>query len=320
MPWGWFESEEQKRAKARLAHTVAELEAGKLPPEAVKRVKRLGQQREATGFFVADLSPGEHLLAREAGYESLGVAMGTAVYKIGWNRSPGWVFPSTGIAPDLTKAQNEVRRLALQRLKYEAKLMGAHGVIGVRIQLQNLDWAGGVIEYMAVGTAIRVPGRPPAEQPFTSNLSGQEFWALHQAGYWPRGLAYGICCYYVAASWKSQSLERGGWFSAGNQEVPQFTQGMFEARRDAMARLHAHGERLGADYLVDAEAWCDSEGIERSENVTDLLVTFFAKGTAIALETEAPPAPHAKPLTFMDLKSGKQSQLTRHGPGLVDSE
>jgi uncharacterized protein YbjQ (UPF0145 family) len=310
MPWGWFESAEAKQAKAVLAHAVQELEGGKLPPQAVERLKELRALREATGFFVADLSPGAHLLAREAGYESLGVAMGTAVYKIGWNRRPGGiVIPTTGPSEDRTKAQNEVRRLALARLEQEARAMGAHGVIGVRIEARNLDWAGGVLEYMAVGTAIRVPGRPPAEHPFTSNLSGQEFWALHQAGYWPRGLVYGICCYYVASSNETQRLGRGGWFSAPNQEVGQFTAGIREARRLALAAFHRHGAGLGADYVVDAEVWSDQEGVERTDTITDLLITFFAKGTAIAREAEAPPAPHPRPLTFMDLRTGKQSEL-----------
>ncbi|MDB5098521.1 MAG: hypothetical protein JWM80_2942 [Cyanobacteria bacterium RYN_339] len=310
MPWGWFESEEDKRAKAKQARTVELLNQGKLPPHALHRLNGLKRHHEATGFFLADLSPSELLLSQEAGYESLGVVMGTAVYKVGWNRQPGWVWPATGVSDDLTRAHNEVRRLALARLTHEAQALGAHGVIGVRIQMQRLDWAGGVLEYMAIGTAIRIPGRATAAAPFTSNLSGQEFWALHQAGYWPRGLVYGICCYYVAASWNSQRLERGGWFSAGNQEVTQFTDGMQVARRQAMAQLRTQGDRLGADYVVDAEAWCTPEGIERSENVTDLLITFFAKGTAIALEAEQPPAHQTRPLTFLDLNSGKQSTLT----------
>ena len=35
-------------------------------------------------------------------------------------------------------------------------------------------------------------------QPFTSDLSGQDFWTLIRAGYAPLGLVMGSCVYHIA--------------------------------------------------------------------------------------------------------------------------
>ncbi|GAC1478245.1 MAG: hypothetical protein NVS2B14_19500 [Chamaesiphon sp.] len=90
MPW-WWESEQEKQlreAKVRSekqrkeaqAATAKALERGEIPLEAKRRL----QMQKAKGdlFFSSDLTSNEHLLTREAGYQPIGLVMGTAFYKV----------------------------------------------------------------------------------------------------------------------------------------------------------------------------------------------------------------------------------------------
>ena len=72
-----------------------------------------------------------------------------------------------------------------------ARLIGAHGVVGVRLSLVRHEWADKTVEVQAIGTAVEGPGPAPNE-PWLSDLSGQEWWALHRAGYVPAALVWGL--------------------------------------------------------------------------------------------------------------------------------
>ena len=56
--------------------------------------------------------------------------------------------------------------------------------------------------FLAIGTAVRHEGsqgayRTPDGKPFTSDLSGQDFWTILNAGYRPLGFVMGNCVFYV---------------------------------------------------------------------------------------------------------------------------
>ena len=77
----------------------------------------------------------------------------------------------------LTQAMYSGREAAMQRMVAEAASVGADGVVGVRLDLVMYQGGHEVMEFMAVGTAVRSvthPGeyRAPNGQPFTSDLSG----------------------------------------------------------------------------------------------------------------------------------------------------
>ena len=227
------------------------LEQGKIPPHARHRLQQQRQQNQ--GFFTSDLTSNEHLLTREAGYEPLGLVMGTAFYKISFWGYFNSYRTVTGELTNLSQAQLAARELAIDRLRQEAQLLGAHGVIGVRLQLGGYDWSAQTVEFTAIGTAIRIPGRPPDPRPFTSDLSGQEFWQLHQAGYYPRGLVLGICSYYVHTDWDTRNMMRGGFWGRGssqNQEIASYTQGFQLARHLASQRLTADIRKHGGEGAV----------------------------------------------------------------------
>ncbi len=103
--------------------------------------ERLAEMREKK-LFTSDLSVSEFLLVKQAGFEPLGLVMGTSIYQI----SPA--FPQ--IPPgqpgvelwDMTRALYHARDLAMTRMEEEAEALGADGIIGVRpiVNLNSDPW------------------------------------------------------------------------------------------------------------------------------------------------------------------------------------
>ncbi|MGI4792076.1 MAG: heavy metal-binding domain-containing protein [Janthinobacterium lividum] len=90
---------------------------------------RLTEIRKNGHFFTSNLSVNELALTATEGIRPLGQVMGSTVYHVGWQYTP--MYSSTELVT-LTHAQYHARLLAISRLQQEARLLGAHGVIGVR--------------------------------------------------------------------------------------------------------------------------------------------------------------------------------------------
>jgi uncharacterized protein YbjQ (UPF0145 family) len=88
----------------------------------------------------------------------------------------------------------ETFNLAIDRMREEAKALGAHGIVGVRHTLSDMQLASSapVVELKMVGTAITRLGADPLEEPFTSHLSGQQFAKLLDSGWVPASLVFGV--------------------------------------------------------------------------------------------------------------------------------
>src|SRR4029078_12821060 len=102
----------------------------------------------------------------------------------------------------LTGAMHPARELARTRMEEEADQLGADGIVAVRLDVSRREWGGDLAEFIAIGTAGRhaegnLP-RAPNGRPFTSDLSGQDFYTLISAGYRPLGLVMGTCGYQRA--------------------------------------------------------------------------------------------------------------------------
>ena len=225
------------------------------------------------GFFTSDLSVNEFVLTTQTGFQPLGLVMGTSVYHVGiqparWNVSQE--------LPVLTQALYTARELAMARMTAEATALGADGVIGVQIRPVRLAFSAEVLEFMAVGTAIKAEDgtnhRTPNGTPFTSHLSGQDFWTLWQHGWFPRAMVLGTCVYHVAHLTFRQSLQTYGV----NSELLPYTQAIYDARELAMSRMQYEGRQVGASGVVGV-------GVEESTWVWgEHAVEFFALGTAVS--------------------------------------
>ena len=93
------------------------------------------------------------------------------------------------------------------------RLIGAHGVVGVRLAVVRHEWADKTVEVQVIGTAVAGPGAAPSD-PWMSDLSGQEWWALHRAGYEPAALVWGHCTWFILTTqqdeWIRAVLDQSG--------------------------------------------------------------------------------------------------------------
>lgn len=88
-------------------------------------------------LFTCDLSINEFLLVREAGFDPLGLVMGTSIYQI-VPEIPGNAGQTGCELYEMTKALYHARDLAMTRMEQEADELGGDGIVGVRLVV-NLD-------------------------------------------------------------------------------------------------------------------------------------------------------------------------------------
>ena len=227
----------------------------------------------ADKVFTSDLSINEFALLHGAGFEPIELVMGVSVYHVG--------YQFVGIKqqqelPVLTEATYRARWNALSRMQAEADALGADGVVGVRLEWRHQGEGGEHLEFIAVGTAVRYTAKPgafrrPSGQAFSSHLSGQDMATLLRSGFAPVAFVMGNCVFHVAVQGFMQTLRQAG----RNVEMPQWTQGNYEARELAMSRMQSEAERDGANgvvgvhFVISNYAW----GFHTVE--------FYAAGTAV---------------------------------------
>ena len=255
-----------------------------LPAGAAERLRRMRGTGESPAFFTSDLSIDEFLLVEQAGFEALGLVLGSSIYHVGfqWQR---WSVSQE--LPVLTHAMYHARELAMTRMEEEADLLGADGVVGVRLIFKQYAMDEGVLEFQAIGTAIRHRERGGSlrtkdNRPFTSDLSGQDLWKLLQGGYRPVSLAMGACVYHIAHLSFMQALKQVG----RNQEMVVYTEATYAARELALERMQAEAVERGGVGIVGARVEESNWGWGANA------IEFFAVGTAVApTSAEVPRTP-----------------------------
>lgn len=272
----------RQAADARQAASLAALERGELPLRAQERLGEIG--KAGGGFFTSDLSVGEFALTDAIGLRPLAQVMGSSIYHVGWQQRPGaFGMQMGGISQELTvvsQAWNTARLRAFARLEQEAKLVGADAVVGVRLTVGRHDWAAGAIEYVAVGTAVRSESGEHAEQPALTDLSGQDYWKLWQTGHRPLGVVGASTVHYVVPGFATQQAQSGFSASWVNQELTDFTRGVYDARETALGRMTTEAQKQGAAGVVGVSIAHEIEQREAGGR-RDLIVTFHVLGTAI---------------------------------------
>ena len=276
---------QRQAAQAEQAASLAALERGELPLAAQQRLGEIGSR--GGGLFSSDLSVGEFALLRAIGLRPLAQVMGSSIYHVGWQQRPGgWGMQVGGMSQELSvvsEAWNTARLRGFARLEQVAALVGADAVVGVRLSVGRHDWAAGAIEYVTVGTAVRVEGAERAERPTLTDLSGQDYWKLWQAGERPLGVVGASTVHYIVAGWSTQQAQSGMFSSWANQELGDFTRGVYDARETALGRMSAEARRQGAAGVVGVSIVHEVEEREAGggSGRRDLVVTFHVLGTAI---------------------------------------
>jgi uncharacterized protein YbjQ (UPF0145 family) len=254
-----------------------------LPVHARERLSSMRGDAKHRGLFTSDLSVNEFLLVREAGFDPVGLVIGSSIYHIGY-QFVGW--RQNQEVNVLSQAMYHARELAMTRMEEEADALGADGIVGVRLEVTRHEWGQSLAEFVAIGTAIRSrsgqPFRNAHGMPFTSDLSGQDFWTLLQTGYRPVGMVMGSCVYHVAQQGIGQWMRQMGQ----NVEMANYTQALYDARELAMERMQAEAVGLNAQGIVGTQI------NERSHGWGSHVIEFFAVGTAvipITADHEVPP-------------------------------
>ncbi len=243
-----------------------------VPNSAIRRLRRMAGAGGEKPLWTSDLSVSEFVLLKQAGVEPLGLVMGSSIYHIGFQMANYYANQELDY---LSQAMYEARELAMTRMEEEAHVLGADGVVGVRIEVGSYDWAENLAEFVAIGTAVKAPAgedhRTIHQRPFTSDLSAQDFYKLYTIGYVPAELVLGNCVYHVAHRGLGQQIMQMGV----NTEMPNYTQALYEARELAMSRMQDEAERLGAAGIVGMNI------IEKSHGWGTHVIEFLAIGTAI---------------------------------------
>jgi uncharacterized protein YbjQ (UPF0145 family) len=308
-------AEQQRVAEARQAEALrqaADLQAlgrGGIPTMAAQRLGELRAADPERAIFTSDLSPDEAALLRRAGVRALGLVSGSAMYHVGTVlASPAGTFFPQGIGfayrdaelTALSSAYNEATRLAVSRLRQEATAIGAYGVVGVRFTMIRRLWSQRSIEVQLLGTAVAGPDQVPST-PWLSELSGQEWYAIHRGGYDPAGFVYGHCAWLVLTS--QQDL----WTltSWTNQELPRWSDALRQCRTRANRTMAMMARDCGAGGVVGVHLRRDLEEVRfGGSEIEHHLLLLSLIGTAVRLRPDAPAAIRATG-TVLSLRDGR---------------
>src|SRR5262249_34022823 len=244
-----------------------------LPQHATERLVEMRGRGEESRLFTSDLSTSELLLVKEAGFDPVGLVGGSSIYHVGVQQS-AWTKNQEMTV--LTQAMYHARELAMDRMEEEAHQLGADGIVGVRLEVDHKEWGHHIAEFVAIGTAVVHRNDPHRfknkhGRPFTSDLSGQDFYILLRSGYRPLGMVMGNCVYHVARQGFGSFMRNFGQ----NQELVQYTQALYDSRELAMERMQQEAETLGAKGIVGANIH------EHTHAWGSHVIEFFAVGTAV---------------------------------------
>jgi len=228
---------------------------------------------EVGRVWTSDLSVSEFALLDACGFEPLEFVMGSSVFHIGWQNQN--LRQSTELQV-LTQAMYTARANAMGRMLSEAAQVEADGVVGTRLTFRQHGLSPEHIEFIAVGTSVRHRDKPgsykrPDGAPFSSHLDVKDFYTLLPTGHVPVEFVMGVCVWHVAAQGFMQTMRQMGQ----NVEMPQWTQGYYDARELALGRMQAEAERVQATGITGVE-WSASEWMWGAHTLE-----FFTSGTAV---------------------------------------
>jgi uncharacterized protein YbjQ (UPF0145 family) len=206
----------------------------------------------------------------DAGYQPKSFVFGNIAYSVGAVGGIAGTLKTLmrGEIKEFSDVFNETRHHALERVVSQARQLNANAVVGVRTTV--LHFAGFHEMYMA-GTACTHPSLPEQTRmaPVTSDLTGDELWALSQLGYMPIKLLISTSVYSLGAiggiKAAFKSLVKG--------EISDLTTLIYDARENVFGRLNQEAATLGAEEVVGIKTYIVELGPS--------LVEIFSVGTAV---------------------------------------
>src|SRR6185437_15013540 len=101
-----------------------------LPVHAQERLVEMRGRDEAHRLFTSDLSTSEFLLVKEAGFDPIGLVVGSSIYHVGYQQA---MWNQNQEMAVLSQAMYHARELAMSRMEEEAAALAADGIVGVRL-------------------------------------------------------------------------------------------------------------------------------------------------------------------------------------------
>jgi uncharacterized protein YbjQ (UPF0145 family) len=297
-------TDEEKRA---AEVDLERIRQGGIPLGAEERLRRVATA--STPFFTSDLTAKEYALAQASGLQPVAQVMGSSVVQHGWLGMQG-AYYVTGEIPSLSEPWNMARSRAFDRLRQEAALADADGVIGIKMTEGPVGEAGNV-ELVVFGTAVRDSTLPPhpSGRLGMCTLSGQDVDKLRRIGAEVCGVVGHTTVLSVQLGMNSSwVMNTSGMFGGGarmNTEITEITQGVYDARDRAMAEVRRQGSAAGANDIVISTLEHTIEHYEYEQGGYKyhyFHVTMNVLGTAIRLGAREPhPAPLPSPMMSINL-------------------
>jgi len=225
---------------------------------------------EPLPFFTTAGSAQELYCNLDAGYAPISHVFGNIAYStgIGGGLTGALKTLVRGEITEYSNIFNATRHKALERIVAQAKAGGANSVVGIRT---NVRFWHGAHEMLMTGTAAHNPALPDhyVNEPVTSDLTGEELWAMTALGFAPVKLLISASVYSLGVAGGFKAAFKA--FTKG--EISDLTTLVHDAREVAIGRLKSEADALGAADVVGVKTYIAELG--------NNLVEFLAIGTAI---------------------------------------
>lgn len=244
----------------------------------ISRLPTLPAARSAGGGLVALRSLGYEPLGvvvglqlgrSQGGTDSQMFSPGLTQYGLGKDTSGGFRVPeealSTYQCPEGNAAHRPGYNLAFgsslyyairvfdsahRQLLVKARQLGAHGVIGIQAEEEIIELGKGgsdhALKWALTGTAVRVVGQDPTEEPFSTSIDESGLVALHRAGYRPVRLVAGLGAVAVIAGCQTTAALT----SSQPVDVAQVADAHAQACQEASTELQSQAKAAGADLVI----------------------------------------------------------------------
>lgn len=206
---------------------------------------------------------------KDAGFDPRSFVFSNIAYSIGVGGNIRGALRrlNRGEVPHYTEIFSRTRHLTLERIKNEAKLLGANAVIGIETSIMPIF---GAQEMMMLGTAAHHPKlNDYSADPVTSDMTNEELWNIVSLGYLPLRLVIGVSVYSLGiVSGMTSIVQRliGG-------KIHGLTEILYEAREKALARIQEDAQQCNADEIIGVKT--------RVYDLGGGLVEFMVMGTAV---------------------------------------
>ena len=261
-----------------------------LPPAAVERLNRAKRSGVRTSLLSAPSAAG----IKTVGLEPVGEVMGCTVQSMVaryQTYAPTYNYNVSSVAQPYLDGLSMGYRTAVDRMREEARALGADGVVDVRLSTSEL---GQGEEFLAMGTAVRAQSRIRPKSVFTTELSGSDVAKLMLAGWAPVQLVWVGAAYAIFTGANTQYQMS---LYAGTTEIDSYTTLINRVRAAARRRFHDTVASVRADGGIVAHMGLSTW--EPGERMMAALA--YVRGTAIARFHPTGAAPVAT-LTVMPLR------------------